>query len=262
MENCMISATSVSIIFSVIFLESSYVAMSSCPIGLVAVGKAECVLKVQKSVTYCWAHRICYMEGLRRGSRMFLMGKNADILINEAPDPVLRFYGIHSLLQDMGSSTPSWMYSDPGCSNCMSDQGTGVWKQGEPNGRGRERVVMCNHEGCADVTQRNKTGSFVCEKSNHPMPNRWAPTKYRTNWPLRISSPFMADDQNEGCFVNLKLSTSLLCSLKCKITNVCRSFYHNSQTGYCYLALYVDSLLPKSLENMQGIWVRFVKPDY
>ncbi|KAF7260763.1 hypothetical protein EG68_01766 [Paragonimus skrjabini miyazakii] len=188
--------------------------MVSCPRELVAIDNTACIMKVERSVSYCDAHRICYMEGLKRGLRMFLMGKDAFKLVEVVRDPVLRFYGIHGLLQDVGSSLLSWMYSDPGCSSCVSIYGTGVWKRGEPNGRGMERVVMCNYEGCADVAQRNTTGSFVCQKSNHPMPNRLKATRYFTDWPVKITNPFMSDDQNEGCFCILKLSTALLCSLK------------------------------------------------
>ncbi|KAF8570410.1 hypothetical protein P879_05624 [Paragonimus westermani] len=262
MERHITSLTTLSLAFTLISLKIGYTATFSCPAGLLAISNKLCVLRVEESVNYCEAHCICYREGLGRGLRMFLMGKNVDILGNDVRDVVLRFYGIHALLQNMKSLQSGWMYSDPGCSVCVSIRGTTFWRDGEPNGRGKERVVMCNYEGCVDVAQHNATGPFVCEVSNHPMPNRWTATRYLTDWPVKITDPFMPDHWNQGCFRILKVPSILLCSLKCQITDVCRSFYYNSQEGYCYLTLYVDSLLPRSMKIAQGAWVRYAKPDY
>ncbi|KAA3672598.1 uncharacterized protein DEA37_0009439 [Paragonimus westermani] len=262
MERRIISATSLSLVVIMILLASSYTATLSCPPGFLTTSNKLCVLRVEKSVDYCEANRICYTEGLRRGLRVFLMGRNVNILGTGVLDVVFRFYGIHALLQGVESLQPSWMYSDPGCSSCVSLRGTSVWKDGEPNGRGRERVVMCNYKGCVDVAQHNATGPFVCEVSNYPMPSRWTATRYLTDWPVKLADPFMSDHQNQGCFRILKLSSILLCSLKCQITDVCRAFYYNSQEGHCSLTFYVDSRLPKSMEIVQGTWVRFAKPDY
>ncbi|KAF6769821.1 hypothetical protein AHF37_12145 [Paragonimus kellicotti] len=189
---------------------------------------------------------------------MFLLGKHTNKWMYHASHVDHVITGIHSLLHDVRGPRSQWMISDPGCAVCLEEMDFS-------NGGGLPtigRVVVCDSQQCFHTSQGGTFSQFVCEISKYPQPNKWRETRYKTNWPVTVVNPFIPDNFNEGCFKVYKNSTTIHCSHKCQVNDVCRSFYYNNETRDCYLALYVDSRLPKHLRISSGSWVRFAKPDY
>ncbi|KAF5403948.1 hypothetical protein PHET_02522 [Paragonimus heterotremus] len=241
-----------------IFINTVCIASSRCPEDFMEVDGSLCMLPFNRSVEYCEAHAECHAEGVKRGTRMFLLGKHTKKWINHTVGVGRMITGMHSLLHDVRGPRSRWMVSDPGCSDCK----TGLDLMTVSGLSTIGRVISCDHHRCFETEQSGLFSRFVCEISKYPQPNKWTETQYKTNWPVTISNTFIPDNSNEGCFKLYEKLTTILCSHKCQINDVCRSFYYNSGTGDCYLALYVDSRLPRHLETSSGSWVRFAKPDY
>ncbi|KAF7257598.1 hypothetical protein EG68_04361 [Paragonimus skrjabini miyazakii] len=240
------------------FINAICIATCWCPANFTEVDGSLCMLPFNRPVEYCEAHAQCHGEGIKRGVRMFLLGKHTKKWRTHTGPVGQLLTGIHCLLDDLQSSRSGWMVSDPGCSGCKIEveflTGGSVPTIG--------RVISCNNQQCFETRQYSTFSQFVCEISKYPQPNKWRETRYKTNWPVTVDSPFIPDNSNEGCFKVYRNATAILCPHKCQINDVCRSFYYNSATRDCYLALYVDSRLPRSLKTSPGSWVRFAKPNY
>ncbi|KAF7257597.1 hypothetical protein EG68_04360 [Paragonimus skrjabini miyazakii] len=241
-----------------IFINILCIAMSRCPANFTEVDGSLCMLPFNRPVEYCEAHAECYAEGLKRGIRMFLLGKHTKKWMNHTAGVGRMLTGIHCLLHDLKNPRSRWMVSDPGCSDCKMEANFLTVHIFPTIGR----LIVCDNQRCFQTEQDSTYFPFVCEISKYPQPNKWRETRYRTNWPMTIDNLFIPDNSNEGCFKRYKNLTTILCSHKCQINDVCRSFYYNSVTRDCYLALYVDSRLPQHLKTSSGSWVRFAKPDY
>ncbi|KAF7257465.1 hypothetical protein EG68_05583 [Paragonimus skrjabini miyazakii] len=232
--------------------------MSGCPENFTEVDGSLCMLPFDRPVQYCDAHAECHAQSVKRGIRMFLLGKHAKKWMRHTVTVGRILTGIHCLLHDVRGPRSRWMVSDPGCSDCKTEVDF-TTVGGLPTTR---RVVSCDHQRCFESYQNGIFSRFVCEISKYPQPNKWRETRYQTNWPMTIVNVFIPDNFNEGCFKLYENLTTILCSYKCQVNDVCRSFYYNSTTRDCFLALYVDSRLPNHLKTSPGFWKRFAKPDY
>ncbi|KAF7254825.1 hypothetical protein EG68_08267 [Paragonimus skrjabini miyazakii] len=241
-----------------IFINSVCTTVSWCPANFTEVEESMCMLPFNRSVRYCEAHAGCHAEGVKRGIRMFLLGKHTNKWMSHMDPMGQMLTGLHSLLYDVQDPRSPWMVSDPGCSDCLNEVDSLIWGVF----RITERVIVCDSQQCFRSNQGGTFSQYVCEISKYPQPNKWRETRCRTNWPVKIAHPVIPDNSNEGCFKLYGKSTTILCSHKCQVSDVCRLFYYNSQTRDCYLALYVDSRLPRHLKALSGSWVRFAKPDY
>ncbi|KAF5403947.1 hypothetical protein PHET_02521 [Paragonimus heterotremus] len=241
-----------------IFINTVCIAVSWCPANFTEVTENMCMLPFNRSVEYCEAHAECHAEGAKRGIRMFLLGKHTKKWINHTVGVGRMITGIHSLLHDVRGPRPRSMVSDPGCSDCKVEVDFLAVRSMPTIGR----VISCDNRHCFEKMQVETFSRFVCEMSQYSQPNKWRETRYKTDWPVKIAIPFIPGTSNDGCFKVYRNSTTILCSHKCQVSDVCRSFYYNNTTGDRHLALYVDSRLPNYLKASSGSWVRFAKPDY
>ncbi|KAF8567445.1 hypothetical protein P879_03178 [Paragonimus westermani] len=188
------------------------IAFSQCPADLKLVEDSLCMLPFDEPASYCEAHNKCHAEGVKRGIRMFLAGMHANKLVSKLQTMSYTLTGINRLLRDVGDSYSSWVANDPECSPCLMENDTIIWHPGDHDRFPERRIIVCNAAGCMPVTQSIAHSNVVCEMSNYTQSNKWKTTVCKTDWPGKITDPFMPDSQNTGCFETYHNSTILLCS--------------------------------------------------
>ncbi|KAF7258093.1 hypothetical protein EG68_04964 [Paragonimus skrjabini miyazakii] len=230
--------------------------LSKCPKNFTDVGSKVCLIVIKQPSFYCDAHRICDQEGRNSGQRLFMIGRHAHKLSVNLFGLTIFHTGINSFLENLGKLRNGWQVSEPGYISDVLNATDIPWSLLEPFENG-EQVVSFLSGGLYAKRQSSLFTYPVCELSNVAYPNKTGVSKFNRNYPRPLASNFMELDLSVGCFRQTTAASALACGLKCRLLDECFTFYFNQQRKDCRLSLYVDSRLPKSLQNTPGEWMRF-----
>ncbi|KAG5454357.1 hypothetical protein CSKR_108924 [Clonorchis sinensis] len=235
-----------------------------CPEDFMNVNDRFCVLHLSIPFKYCPAHYACANTGRLYGLRLFMIGRNVQLLDALGLQNEHVFTGLHSFLFDAStSSNMDWQSSDPGY-NPVTDNGPVNYRWGpdEPSSR-TEQLIEWTSNGLRSSTQFVTSNSVVCELSFVPWPSKSLTELFKRNWPRPISNLILASKTVEGCWYTLKVPTIQMCAFKCHLNDYCRSLYYQAAQKICYLSLYIDSRLPDLVNNTTtGNWIRYARTNW
>ncbi|THD22818.1 hypothetical protein D915_006150 [Fasciola hepatica] len=234
-----------------------------CPVGFTDVGDSACMFITAQYATYCQAHEYCEKEGMARGLRLFLPSRHAENMTKLLPDGGGAFTGLTKLLVRLATDmTVGWRYSDPGWSSFATGPGgTSIRWQKNQVSTEAALIGLYAAPNLWDVTQFGFSATHViCELSTYITNTTNDPLQL--DWPYSMSTMFLPDAQNEGCFTSYNVSSLFDCCGNCRSRSACRAFYYHLETAQCWISLYVDSLLPSNLNAINGTWWRFGRPKW
>ncbi|THD20884.1 hypothetical protein D915_008221 [Fasciola hepatica] len=212
--------------------------------------------------TFCDSHALCESQGLSRGLRLFVPGKQVALMQKIAPSSANVFTGLSKFLNLSADFKAGWRYSDPGAARAVTDalDASIPWSSGEPNNiNGAVGTSILNM--LMDSWQFSMTSTHaVCQLSNLAWDTSADP--FVMDWPYVMPYMFMQDRTNVGCFESYTVNMIIDCCAICKKRNTCRTFYFHKQTGQCWISLYVDSLLPFNMSSLGGTWFRLSRPNW
>ncbi|KER25614.1 PAN domain protein [Opisthorchis viverrini] len=228
---------------------------SPCPKEFVDAGDDVCLMAIEISVSFCKAHSVCYETGRRLDHPMFMIGKHSERLFQHFSNLPVVHTGINSLLEGTDYSPVGWRVSDPGESAFLTDKTTIThWAPKQPNGRDQQ-IVEFMSGAFYDTTPNQRPRYVVCELVKNVRLPRSAGERFKSSWPTVLSEQFATFEH--GCFNEKTALTTLHCAFRCKLNDVCRSFYYDPPSRTCYLTLFVDSILPVDAERITSNWIRF-----
>ncbi|KAF7247147.1 hypothetical protein EG68_10128 [Paragonimus skrjabini miyazakii] len=224
-------------------IRAQHINNQSCPVDFTYFGGGVCGMAFDIMVDYCEAHRLCHEEGVKRGLRMFFIGKLVGSLPNAFYQDEPPQSGIHSLLNAL----------------YVTNQDLVKWNETADEWNG-EQAPTCTEVVCNNASYT----SFVCQMvpSSEQHNSSMQVVQFKQNWPPKLQSLSMEENLSSGCFDAIDDLTILMCAQRCQLREVCRSYYYSQSTRECLLSLYVDSRLPASVESSNKSWLRFAKVDY
>ncbi|KAA3681180.1 uncharacterized protein DEA37_0009627 [Paragonimus westermani] len=185
----------------------------ACPLDLVHMGSGICVLEIVDRVNYCDAHRLCKLEGQKRGLRLLVIGTNVSKIVQFIVNSTHYPTRIHSLLSNRKASRNLWQTHEAKYTLkwLMADELN--WADTEPAGDGEQIVVVFDanlHDRPQDIRNR----PVLCELSTDPPSDRTGITLFRGSTPLQPFENFMDASLSTGCFLRITSTTILLCGFK------------------------------------------------
>ncbi|TGZ73914.1 hypothetical protein CRM22_001247 [Opisthorchis felineus] len=200
--------------------------------------------------------------GRLHGLRLFMVGRNVQLLDALGLQNEHVFTGLHSFLFDASSSSNmEWQSSDPSYNPVSSNGPVDYrWEPGEPSSS-TEQLIEWTSNGLKSITQFPSSNSVVCELSSVPWPSKSPTDLFKQNWPRPISNLILASRTAEGCWFTLKVPTIQMCAFKCHLNDYCRSLYYQVAEKICYLSLYIDSRLPDLVNGTAGNWIRYARTN-
>ncbi|KAF5404211.1 hypothetical protein PHET_02380 [Paragonimus heterotremus] len=187
--------------------------MHACPPDAADSGDGICSICPPGMFTYCDAHAVCEQEGLKRGSRYFMVGRHSMQIFAIWLFYTVAHSGVHSLLNTRNSSSTGWQTNDLGYQFYSLGELDVPWGQNEPSSH-YEQIAAFTLTGVRDEAQDAQLRTVVCELSTVPVPDVSVPSQFRMNWPMVLESNFMTGQLAVGCFQKLTLPSMLTCALK------------------------------------------------
>ncbi|KAF5404210.1 hypothetical protein PHET_02379 [Paragonimus heterotremus] len=194
-----------------ILLKSSI--LHACPPDIVDCGNNICTIALSGPFTYCDAHKVCGQEGLKRGSRYFMVGRHMNQVFATWAFLTTAHSGIHSLLNARNSSTIGWQTNEPGYWFVSLNDSEVPWAPQQPSGN-YEQVAVITFNGLRTEAQNLQNRSVICEQSIVPIPELTVPTQFKMNWPIILESNVMLGQLSVGCFEKFIAPSRLSCALK------------------------------------------------
>ncbi|VDP84081.1 unnamed protein product [Echinostoma caproni] len=235
-----------------------------CPTGLISYSDVVCGLIFTERYWYCDAHKQCRDRGVKLGLRLFVAGPNVSQFLITQGFPKVAHTSLNTLLIRKHNQRIGWAAGVPRQAGYVTTNTSNMpWYQNQPNSL-NERVAVVSYQKLHDYAQNRITGAAACEWAGPGSSLEIDPRaeRFDAQFPEPLSSFFFSDINNEGCFQTVQCTTVIECAKRCKQILECRSIYFNRDTNECWLSLFVDTLLPKSLETTNESWVRFGRPDW
>ncbi|KAF7257290.1 hypothetical protein EG68_05177 [Paragonimus skrjabini miyazakii] len=216
-----------------------------------------CMILVKERVNYCTAHRKCAQLEKLDGRQTFLVGSNAHEIPETILDHNVIWTSFNKLLGTDVGEWSTWHDADTRFGIVIRN-----WAPDYPL-LGEYRLVKSSAEGFINVDQTDEDAMFVCEMRSlrsarlSPLGTmRWIKAPETSN-----ERPFFSTTEHSGCHELFRNKTLSSCGYACAQNSNCRSFYHEPSEGHCILVLFVDTLLPKSMNNDEN-WSYYVQENF
>ncbi|VDP89677.1 unnamed protein product [Echinostoma caproni] len=185
---------------------------ASCPSQFEEIDGDLCFKWITKNTTYCEANEICLNESLKLGFRVFLVGYHAKVVPKHFSGKETVPTTITALLNRSKNLHDGWRVGDPGMADFVFDPMKNYlpWKPPEPNNY-YQRIATFMNDMLYDNHQffKNYSGA-LCELAQKPISEY--PEKMRLNWPYPLTSLFLTETSNQGCFEQKDSPTLLHCA--------------------------------------------------
>ncbi|KAF8569611.1 hypothetical protein P879_03797 [Paragonimus westermani] len=181
---------------------------------------------------------------------MFLFGRRVGNLPDAFNEDGSMPTWMHSLLRGAGTSQGGYRVGDSEHVPYMTIQNVVTWDEFGQIWN-EEQVLVCGEGVCNNGPQNLSHISFVCQMvpNSEQLNSSMKAVQFRENWPVKLESLFMKGNLSSGCFETVDGLTILMCA-------------QSQSTRECLLSMYVDSLLPASMESKKKSWLRFAKVDF
>ncbi|THD19561.1 hypothetical protein D915_009669 [Fasciola hepatica] len=183
-----------------------------CPENFVEAGGNVCMIRLDREVTYCEAHRICEQEGTKRGLRLFIPGYHAPKITSLFSNLTNVYTSYSATLNRSSDLRAGWRVGDPGFAQFVttSDDTTIPWHIGQPNNFGQPIALYIGSQLFDDLQSNLNATSVICEVSHRPISGKLE--RFQTNWPYQLDTLFVRGDTQRGCFNSIIASTSIECA--------------------------------------------------
>ncbi|KAF5404714.1 hypothetical protein PHET_01707 [Paragonimus heterotremus] len=236
------------------------VPFTGCPDDLDHVGSNVCVMNLGDTNMFCNAAERCAGVGELRGWKLFLIGHNAPLVENIHAftlHPV--WTGVNQLLINRQTATDGWGDTNPDTPEYKTPLDF-PWFNNQPSADNPYTYYNFRHKAFFGRSTSNTDDPSVYCEFGGLLPSGVTTTKFRTDFPEKISEFFPSNPEFTGCYVNDRTrTTKIKCGFMCAQNHACRSVYFDEQTGQCIQVLYADSPLAQYHRKMGTTWVRFAK---
>ncbi|KAF7260858.1 hypothetical protein EG68_01892 [Paragonimus skrjabini miyazakii] len=233
---------------------------TGCPEDLDHVGSNVCVMYLGDTNAFCDAAERCAGYGKLRGWKLFLIGRNAPLLHKIHPftsHPI--WTGVNQLLIDRQTASDGWRDTNPDTPEYTTPLNFS-WYTTQTSADSPYTYYDFHDKAFSGGTIGTTYDHGVYCEFGGLLPSAVTTTKFRTDFPEKISEFFPVNSEFTGCYINdNSRTTKLKCVFMCAKYHACRSVYFDEQTGQCIQVLYADSLLAEYHRKMGAAWVRFAK---
>ncbi|TPP63413.1 hypothetical protein FGIG_08699 [Fasciola gigantica] len=123
------------------------------------------MIRLDREVTYCEAHRICEQEGTKRGLRLFIPGYHAQKITSLFSYLTNVYTSYSETLNRSNDLRAGWRVGDPGHDKCVTtrEDTTIPWHVGRPNNFGQPFALYTGRHLFDDLQSNISATSVICE---------------------------------------------------------------------------------------------------
>ncbi|THD22861.1 hypothetical protein D915_006619 [Fasciola hepatica] len=214
-----------------------------------------------KNLSFCDAHRECFIRGKLRNTIGYMIGREYLKLKALKPFTSDIWLNYHALLhQNRPREVKGWIFGD------TIDESSDEIFQQYVNIKPYCTTCRLSFYTTKSVIRTTRAGhdrkTFACgyrlvsKTTSEIIPERFLSDRKRG--PNQMS---FFDQANNGCFGESNSVTLIECAMRCHLNVMCRSFYFNTKSAACRYTLFIDSLMSlPDWENNADYWLRFSRP--